>query len=328
MTYVGSRPANKPVNQTDIEDDAISLAKLAGGTDGNVISYDASGNPVAIATGSDGQVLTSTGAGSPPAFEAIPASGVSLSGSTNNTVATVSGANAIVGEAGLIFDGSKLGIGTSTMTRTLNVTDTASGASTGIQLIGANNGTQFINFGDTDDTNVGEINYDHSTNKMNFRTNDAYAMVIDNAGIITKPLQPAFSVNKSTNAQAVNAAYVDTSFNNEIFDNNGDMTATTFTAPVTGKYQFNWNVIIVDITASATGTLIGKIGTSNRTYHGGKIQDYNDIFDADPARWSINFSVLADMDANDTATFALFSNDAVQIYNDGEATHASGYLAC
>ena len=71
MTYVGQKPANKPVNQTDIEDDAISLAKLAGGTDGNIISYDASGNPVAIATGNDGQVLTSTGAGSPPAFEAL-----------------------------------------------------------------------------------------------------------------------------------------------------------------------------------------------------------------------------------------------------------------
>ena len=71
MTYVGSRPANKPVNQTDIEDDAISLAKLAAGTDGNIISYDASGNPVAIATGNDGQVLTSTGAGSPPAFETV-----------------------------------------------------------------------------------------------------------------------------------------------------------------------------------------------------------------------------------------------------------------
>ena len=42
---------------------------MAGGTDGNIISYDASGDPVAIATGSDGQVLTSTGAGSPPAFE-------------------------------------------------------------------------------------------------------------------------------------------------------------------------------------------------------------------------------------------------------------------
>ena len=54
---------------TEVADDAITLAKMASGTDGNIISYDASGDPVAIATGDDGQVLTSTGAGSPPAFE-------------------------------------------------------------------------------------------------------------------------------------------------------------------------------------------------------------------------------------------------------------------
>ena len=56
-----------------VPDDAITLAKMAPGTDGNIISYDASGNPVAVATGNDGQVLTSTGAGSPPVFE-TPAS--------------------------------------------------------------------------------------------------------------------------------------------------------------------------------------------------------------------------------------------------------------
>ena len=43
---------------------------MAGGTDGQIITYDASGNPVAVGPGTDGQVLTSTGAGSPPAFEA------------------------------------------------------------------------------------------------------------------------------------------------------------------------------------------------------------------------------------------------------------------
>ena len=60
------------VTTAKIADDAITLAKMAPGTDGNLITYDASGNPAAVATGSDGQVLTSTGAGSPPAFEAAP----------------------------------------------------------------------------------------------------------------------------------------------------------------------------------------------------------------------------------------------------------------
>ena len=42
---------------------------MASGTDGNIISYDASGNPVAVATGTAGQVLTSAGAGAPPTFQ-------------------------------------------------------------------------------------------------------------------------------------------------------------------------------------------------------------------------------------------------------------------
>ena len=41
---------------------------MAPGTDGNIISYDTSGNPVAVATGSSGQVLTSAGAGAVPTF--------------------------------------------------------------------------------------------------------------------------------------------------------------------------------------------------------------------------------------------------------------------
>jgi hypothetical protein len=58
-----------------VADNAISLAKMAGGTDGVIITYDASGDPVHVGPGSDGQVLTSTGAGSPPAFESASGGG-------------------------------------------------------------------------------------------------------------------------------------------------------------------------------------------------------------------------------------------------------------
>jgi hypothetical protein len=57
------------IDNEHLADNAVGLAEMAGGTDGNIISYDASGDPVAIATGNDGQVLTSAGAGQPPAFE-------------------------------------------------------------------------------------------------------------------------------------------------------------------------------------------------------------------------------------------------------------------
>ena len=70
-SVVTSNVTDFNITSGKIANDAITLAKMASGTDGNIISYDASGNPVAIATGNDGQVLTSTGAGSPPAFETL-----------------------------------------------------------------------------------------------------------------------------------------------------------------------------------------------------------------------------------------------------------------
>ena len=57
-------------NQYSIADDAITLAKMASGTDGNVITYDASGNPAVVATGTSGHFLKSQGAGSVPVFAA------------------------------------------------------------------------------------------------------------------------------------------------------------------------------------------------------------------------------------------------------------------
>jgi len=109
MAYSGATPTSVPLSGDDLSDgiiseaklgtDAVSLAKMKAGTDGNIISYDASGNPVAIATGSDGQVLTSTGAGSPPAFEALPAGGYTEKGvatSTSGASSTISGFPAAV----------------------------------------------------------------------------------------------------------------------------------------------------------------------------------------------------------------------------------------
>jgi hypothetical protein len=65
--------ADDAVTAAKIADDAITLAKMAPGTDGNLITYDASGNPAAVATGSSGQILTSQGAGAAPVFASVAA---------------------------------------------------------------------------------------------------------------------------------------------------------------------------------------------------------------------------------------------------------------
>ena len=70
----------------------LPLSMMSDGTDGNIISFDASGNPVAVATGSSGQLLTSAGAGSQPAF------GTVTTGFTQpDTQAATSGASKVFG---------------------------------------------------------------------------------------------------------------------------------------------------------------------------------------------------------------------------------------
>jgi len=85
----------------------------------------------------------------------------------------------------LFVDGSedKVGIGTNAPARILHVSDTTSGATTGIRLTGANNGSQVIEFADTDDTNVGYIQYNHNNNRISLRAADANILNIDSDGL-------------------------------------------------------------------------------------------------------------------------------------------------
>ena len=100
------------ISTAQIADNAVTLAKLAGGTDGQIITFDANGDPVAVGPGTDGQVLTSTGAGSPPAFEDASGGGAvsAVANGSDNRVATFSSSDALNGEANLTFDGSALGL--------------------------------------------------------------------------------------------------------------------------------------------------------------------------------------------------------------------------
>ena len=93
MPYLGSSPAasaliagdiaDGAITTAKINDDAVTLAKLASGTDGNIITFDASGNPAAVSTGTSGQLLTSAGAGSPPTFTTVSAGGLQFISTTD-----------------------------------------------------------------------------------------------------------------------------------------------------------------------------------------------------------------------------------------------------
>ena len=89
-------------------DGSVTLSKFVNGTASN-----------------NGKFLRANN-GAAPSFETV-AAGTSLSGSTNNTVTTVTGADAIQGEANLTFDGTKLGIGTTSADGNLHVQKASAG---------------------------------------------------------------------------------------------------------------------------------------------------------------------------------------------------------
>ena len=95
-----------------VADNAITLAKMASGTDGNIISFDTSGNPVAVATGSSGQVLTSAGAGAIPSFQTPSAGDVTLNGTQTLTNKTLTSPK--IGTSILDTNGNELALLTAT----------------------------------------------------------------------------------------------------------------------------------------------------------------------------------------------------------------------
>ena len=68
-------PVTSSGNATAIANKALAIAKLADGTDGELITWDASGVIAAVAVGTSTHVLTSNGSGAAPTFQAAAAGG-------------------------------------------------------------------------------------------------------------------------------------------------------------------------------------------------------------------------------------------------------------
>ena len=151
------------------------------------------------------------------------------------------------------------------------------------------------------------------------------SVVIDANGVITTPLQPAFSVTPASDQDNATGGGTAATvvFGTEIFDKNADFASNTFTAPVTGTYVLN---AIVKFHDHTTGMTTGRMNivTSNRSY----------LYEFDPAEnisgsgdGTAQVTAVADMDASDTATVTLQIFDATDVVDIAAAnTTFQGFL--
>jgi hypothetical protein len=142
---------------------------------------------------------------------------------------------------------------------------------------------------DTDNIAPGAI-FKDSDGLLRYKDTDSVETIVSGGNV-------AFhAVASSTQSNATgNGTEATVTFGSELLDRGADFASNTFTAPVTGIYQLNAMVTIDGLTAAAD-TVDLKIVTSNRTY----LYQWRDTND-EPNRMSPSISVLADMDASDTA---------------------------
>ena len=166
--------------------------------------------------------------------------------------------------------------------------------------------------------------YNYENAMLRFGTNGLERVRIDADGHVTMQSQPAFLAQASdVNNMSDNTTIV---FGTEIFDQGGDFASNTFTAPVTGRYLLQFRGRVDDLDTAANWVRI-EIITSNRTYKSSIIDP--GVLASDPEYWSFSQTVLADMDAGDSA-YVQFgqSGGAIQADLIGTDSFFSGFLAC
>jgi len=158
--------------------------------------------------------------------------------------------------------------------------------------------------------------------------------LISDAGEMTNPSQPAFlAYNSVADANETgDGTFYTVEFDTEVYDQGGDFAANVFTAPVDGRYPFTAHVLMDGLDNDTYEFVKIVLVTSNRSYH----VNYDSGLIAScygGTMRSVQISVIADMDADDTAFIQVYvEGGAKQVNIWGHAamvaTYFSGALLC
>ncbi|RTL14548.1 MAG: hypothetical protein EKK56_00905 [Flavobacteriaceae bacterium] len=164
------------------------------------------------------------------------------------------------------------------------------------------------------------------TNSIGMSTAGTQRQNIDSTGNVTFATSSAFMAQLTTTANNVtgDATFYTLTGWTEVIDRNSNFNPTTgvFTSPVTGCYQLNAVVRVNEIINTMTYYVMG-ISTSNRGYE-------TVLGPATSSYATLTASVLADMDAGDTATVYVIVAGMTKVVdvNGGSYCTFSGFLQC
>lgn len=198
---------------------------------------------------------TDSGTAAPTANALTIAGGTNINTSGATTIATVN------------LDATLTGLTSVTSTTFLGTTYDTNVAAAGVTLVGTTLGA------DGSDANI-DIEITPKGTGVLLTSDignaaDTSAIVITAAGEVTMPLQPAFLATHTVAQLNVtgNATIATVNYTTEVYDQNADYDGTnTFTAPVTGNYDFEASVFISSIGAGTQSRVF--LVTSNRSYSG------------------------------------------------------------
>ena len=237
------------------------------------------GSGIIGSLGTDGQILLSSGAGTSAVFETVSVGGdLSFGGDTF-------GADKVIGSN----DSYTLSFETNNTT----VLGSFGYAQRDGEIVmggGAFNGAG-AGYGQS------------STIHLSVTTTDASgtAMFVNNTdGSISSPVAPTFHAEHSASQNDMsNSADTTITWGVEEFDIGANFTSNTFTAPSTGKYLLSHLVLTAAQDHDGSWYFMTKTITSNREYHW--TYEIRSFMNTQPEFFPFHFSVVADMDASDTA---------------------------
>ena len=267
---------------------------------GLIITDSTSNNNITFSPNGTGTFLNTISATALiPTASSAPANGMYLPAANSVGISTNSNVRVTIDSTG------KVGIGNTSPTKALTI------GGSGADIAFTDGGEQAIIFGDSADTDIGYIYYNHDAEQMGFGVNATAALTINSSADATFANRAAFA------GFSLSAASSSTGVG--IYDGYLAVTNTTGTDSLFEGYQTGTGDPTVKFTANGTGTFAGEVSAASLDISGDV--DIDGTLEADA--YTVNGTALDTHIAGVTVTNATNATTATNATNSTNATNAT-----